>query len=64
MTQGEACQFPSSLPLLLQNKSIVCPQSFGNSLNMVQSFVVYVSFLVQLYAYCWFGSELTHLVKD
>jgi hypothetical protein len=31
---------------------------------MAQSIVVYGSFLVQLYAYCWFGSELTRLVSD
>jgi hypothetical protein len=31
---------------------------------MAQSIVVYGSFLVQLYAYCWFGSELTQLVNE
>jgi len=38
------------------------PQSFGNALNMTQSALGYGAFLVQLYAYCWFGSELTQLV--
>jgi hypothetical protein len=64
MKQGETCRFPQSLPLLLQNKFFLCPQSFGNLLNMTQCFVVYGSFLAQLYAYCWFGSELTRLVKN
>jgi len=45
-------------------KCVLCPQSFGNPLNMVQSVVVYGSFLLQLYAYCWFGSELTRLVNE
>jgi len=38
------------------------PQSFGNVLNMTQSALGYGAFLVQLYAYCWFGTELTRLV--
>jgi hypothetical protein len=44
-------------------KYVLRLQSFGSPLNMTQSIVVYCSFLVQLYAYCWFGSELTRLVR-
>ncbi|XP_021941208.1 odorant receptor 2a-like [Zootermopsis nevadensis] len=38
--------------------------SFGNPLNMAQSMLVYGSFMLQLYAYCWFGSELTRLAES
>jgi hypothetical protein len=40
------------------------PQSFGNALHMAQSVLEYAAFLVQLYAYCWFGGELTRLVNS
>ncbi|KAJ4437139.1 hypothetical protein ANN_17274 [Periplaneta americana] len=41
-----------------------CSQSLGNGLTMAQSVVVYTAFLIQLYAYCWFGGELTDLVTN
>jgi hypothetical protein len=42
----------------------LCPQSFGNGLHMTQAIMGYGAFLVQLYAYCWFGGELTQLVRN
>ncbi|KAJ9577673.1 hypothetical protein L9F63_005753 [Diploptera punctata] len=36
-------------------------ESWGNTLDMTQAFVVYCCFLGKLYVYCWLGNELTYL---
>jgi hypothetical protein len=63
MDHGQTHWATYDVSVVFTTTFVLCPQSFGNPLAMAQSVVVYGSFLVQLYAYCWFGSELTRLVK-
>ncbi|KAJ9599904.1 hypothetical protein L9F63_009804, partial [Diploptera punctata] len=44
--------------------SFSCAMSWGNLLQMSQCAVAYSGFMVQLYAYCWIGHELTRQAES
>jgi hypothetical protein len=61
MTQREACRFP--VPSIAPTKQIFpVSTEFGKFIK--HGTIFRGLFLIQLYAYCWFLSELTRLVKD
>jgi hypothetical protein len=44
---------------IIKKHNFCLSQSSGRVLQMIQILVVYIAFIVQLYTYGWFGTDLT-----